>query len=89
MKILNKKLLAGNYLFHYLWLGLMVIWSVVFLYFAGVAIVEALSAFLLALTYFFWGVSYHYIHKTLSLKCVVEYLIMALIGFIILSFVLV
>jgi len=72
---------------HLVFGGLMFIWAVVFLYFAGVSFIQISSAFLLALTYFLWGVVYHLKHNTLHLRNVLEYLIMAFIGFVILSFI--
>ncbi|NOY15094.1 MAG: hypothetical protein GXP43_02650 [bacterium] len=73
--------------FHWLFGGLMVFWAGLFVWFAGISLVEISAAFLLTVTYFIWGVVYHLKHKTLHLKNVIEYFLMAFIGFILLAFI--
>ena len=65
---------------------LMMIWAFLFVWFGGVSEVGAVLALLLSVTYFLWGVVYHLKHQSLGFKNVVEYFLMALIGFVILAF---
>lgn len=65
---------------------LMIIWAFLFVWFGGVSSVDVVLALLLSVTYFLWGVVYHLKHQSLGFKNVVEYFLMALIGFVILAF---
>ncbi len=65
---------------------LMVMWAFLFVWFGGVSGVDVVLALLLSVTYFLWGVVYHLKHQSLGFKNVVEYFLMALIGFVILAF---
>ncbi|MGA2910238.1 MAG: hypothetical protein ABSE04_00345 [Candidatus Microgenomates bacterium] len=37
----------------------------------------------LALSYISWGITHHYLHKDLHLETVLEYIVIALLGFVI------
>ncbi len=72
-----------------LFLLIMIFWLLLVFFFDGLFYPQLISIFLLTLTYFFWGVSSHYIDHTLHLKNVLEYLLISFIGFLILSFLLI
>ena len=66
---------------------LMMVWAGLFVWFGGVETVDIITALLLAVTYFLWGITYHLKHGNLHLKNVTEYFLIGLIGFVLLAFV--
>lgn len=55
-----------------------------FFAFLGQPMLRKLTIILMALFYFFWGMVYHYQEKTLHPKIVLEYLLIALLGAVLL-----
>ncbi len=69
-----------------LFLLVMVLWLLLFFYFSGVPEIQTIVALLFVISYFFWGVSTHYLENTLHLKNVLEYLLISFIGFVLITF---
>ncbi len=77
---------SNSRFFDLLFLLLMILWLLIFFYFDGVFQLQALAGFLLFSTYVFWGITIHWLDKTLHLKNVLEYILIGFIGFVIIVF---
>jgi len=83
MKIVFKDI--KEHLGHYLiLLFLLASGGLVFFYFQRFPQAQIVSAFLTASFYVLWGVIHHYLEGDLHLRVVVEYMAVALLGFLVL-----
>lgn len=83
MKILFEDI--KEHFVHYLvLLFLLVSGGLAFFYFQRFPQAQIVSAFLTASFYVLWGVIHHYIEGDLHLRVVVEYMAVALLGFLVL-----
>jgi len=83
MKILFENI--KKHLVHYLvLLFLLVSGGLSFFYFQRFPQAQIVSAFLTASFYVLWGVIHHYLEGDLHLRVVVEYMAVAILGFLVL-----
>ncbi|PIV00372.1 hypothetical protein COS54_03180 [Candidatus Shapirobacteria bacterium CG03_land_8_20_14_0_80_39_12] len=83
MKILFENI--KKHLVHYLvLLFLLVSGGLSFFYFQRFSQAQIVSAFLTASFYVLWGVIHHYLEGDLHLRVVVEYMAVAILGFLVL-----
>jgi len=87
MKELIEKIKEN--LAHYLVLGvILAIGFGTFWYYRYVSAIQVLVVFLTAIVYFIWGVIHHHLVGDLNRKVVLEYLSTAVLGFIVIWFLL-
>lgn len=82
-----KKLMAEikEHTNHYLvLLFILVFGALAFFYFQRMPQVQILSVFITAVFYVVWGVAHHYLEGDLHFRVIIEYVAIALLGFLIL-----
>lgn len=83
MKILSKD--VREHLGHYLvLLFILVFGAIAFFYFQRFPQAQTVSIFLTASFYVLWGIVHHYLEGDLHLRVIMEYVAIALLGFLIL-----
>ena len=70
----------------YITLALVFLIGLIIYFFADISShSQRLVVYFLAVCYFFWGINHHYRRGDLSISIVVEYLVMALLGIVLLT----
>ena len=82
----NRKLYDfTHHVFHYLILGIILIGGLTaFFSFRNYPVIQFLIGIAMALSYIFWGIIHHFIDHVLSIKIVIEFVIIAIFVIIIL-----
>jgi hypothetical protein len=78
-----KRIHSSNWHYSVLLIGL-IVFGFLFLHFRSNVVLGQLIAVIGGLYYFFWGIVHHIFDKDLHVKIVLEYLVIALIGVLLL-----